>query len=535
VVTSGASRFDARARSAGFNAAARPTPLEVRRDIVPALLDGLSESHPDVADSAALALGRSIRAEDADPKLLAALKDALGHKEKSAREAATLALGVLGAADSVDTLKGILKDSKEARQLTNHPEGVEPLVRAFAAASLGLLHAQAAVPDLKDAVNDSKTPNLGVKGMAVLALGMMRENQEDIVSFLLGLMQDRSLNNLVRAQAPIALGRLHRLNDAGSPAVRQVLVSKIVPLFNDDKTDNDLRRSLAICIGMVATTEDTDAAAVEALIGAVANAKDDQTRHYSIMALAEIGARDTEPAKHPDTHAKLKEFFLRELTSPKRITHQPFGALGLAIYARNPRLPPELRQGVSQKLQKAFNETTNPSYEGAMAIGLGLLDAKAAADDLWKKYADSNDQSLKGHIAVALGLMRDNARAPALREEIQKKDLEPKYRLQLARALGLMSDVEALPVLVNYLRNAETLAEISTAAQAVGLIGDKSVVPALIALAKDESQPPMSRAFAEVALGILAEKTPLPWYIVFSVDANYRAKVDALSEILDLL
>lgn len=515
----------------------RPSPSEIRSTILPVLLDGLTKTYPDIVDSAALAIGRSVSVEQggADKAIIDALVKALGHKEKSAREAATLALGVLGATDSVDTLQKILNDTPEGRKLTIHPEGVEPLVRAFAAASLGLLHAQNAVADLKNAINDSKSPNLGVKGMAVLALGMMTENHDDLVAFLLGLMQDRSLNNLVRAQAPIALGRLHRLTDAGSPAVRHVLGPKLLPLFQDDKIDNDLRRSLAICIGMIASTDESDANAIEALMSAVANAKDDQTRHYSIMALAEIGARDAEPAKHPEAHAKLKEFFLRELTSPKRITHQPYGALGYAVYARNEKLPPEVRQEASQKLQDAFNATTNPSYQGAMAIGLGLLDARSSSEDLWKKYEDSNDQPLKGYIAVSLGLMRDNTRSAALREEIKKKGLDQKFRLQLARALGLMSDVDALPDLVTYLKNAETLAEISSAAQAVGLIGDKTAVPDLIAIAKNESAQPMSRGFAEVALGILAEKTPLPWYIVFSVDANYRAKVDALSEILDIL
>jgi len=511
----------------------RPSPTEVRTLIVPVLLDGLTKTQADIVDSAALAIGRTVGAENADKVIVDALIKTIGHKEKTAREAATLALGVLGATDAIDTLRSILNDAKEARQLTSHPEGVEPLVRAFSAASLKLLHTQSAVGDLKNVVNDSKTPNLGLKGMAVLALGMMQENHDEIVSFLLGLMQDKSLNNLVRAQAPIALGRLNRATDVGSPAVHHVLSPKIIPLFQDDKTDNDLRRSLAICIGMIGTIEDSDA--IESLMGAVANAKDDQTRHFSIMALAEIGAKDSEPAKHGDAHAKLKEFFLRELTAPKRITHQPYGALGFAVYARNEKLPPELKQEASQKLQDAFNATTNPSYQGAMAIGLGLLDARSAAEDLWKKYEDSNDQPLKGYIAVSLGLMRDTTRSVALREEIKKKGLEQKFRLQLARSLGLMSDADALPALIDYLKSAETLAEISSAAQAVGLIGDKSAVNPLLDIVKNESQQPMSRGFAEVALGILAEKTPLPWYIVFSVDANYRAKVDALSEILDIL
>ena len=39
----------------------------------------------------------------------------------------------------------------------------------------------------------------------------------------------------------------------------------------------------------------------------------------------------------------------------------------------------------------------------------------------------------------------------------------------------------------------------------------------------------------QTAFGLLAEKTSLPWNAVFSVDSNYRAKVDALSEILDIL
>lgn len=531
VVTSGASRFTGKKNDAV--SANRPSPSDVKDLIVPALLEGLSESHPDIADSAALAIGRSVRSEDANKQMIDALKSALGHKEKTVREAAALSLGVLGAPDGVDTLRSLLNDTKEGRNLTNHPEGVEPLVRAFAAASLGLLHAQTAVGDLKNAINDSKTTNLGVKGMSVLSLGMMLEGHDEIVSFLLSLMQDRSLNNLIRAQAPIALGRLTRVTEAGSPAVHQVLPLKIIPLFQDDKSDNDLRRSLAICIGMVATIEDADA--IEALMNAVTVVKDDQTRHFSIMALAEIGAKDNDPAKHQDAHNKLKEFFVRELGGTKHITHQPYAALGFAIYARSEKLPPELKQEVSTKLQDAFNATTNPSYQGAMAIALGLIDAKASADDLWKRYEESNDQPLKGYIAVSLGLMRITVRADVLREEIQKKGLDSKFRLQLARSLGLMGDAKALPVLITYLQNAETLAETSSAAQAVGLIGDKEAVKPLLDILNNKSKQPLQRGFAEVALGILAEKSSLPWYVVFSVDANYRAKVDALSEILDIL
>jgi HEAT repeat protein len=144
------------------------------------LLEGLSESHPDIADSAALAIGRSVNSADADKKMIDALKAALGHKEKTVREAAALSLGVLGAPDGVDVLRSLLNDTKEGRTLTNHPEGVEPLVRAFSAASLGLLHAQTAVGDLKNAVRLGNEPRR--EGDAVPSLGMMPEGHGGTVS-----------------------------------------------------------------------------------------------------------------------------------------------------------------------------------------------------------------------------------------------------------------------------------------------------------------------------------------------------------------
>jgi len=532
-ITSGASRFGSRRRGGDALPASRPSASEIERDIVPPLLEGLLESHPDVVDSAALALGRSVRPDEGSAKVLEALRQALGHKEKSAREAAALALGVLGNPAAIAPLTALLDDTEEGRRLTGHPEGVEPLVRAFAAASLGLLHATSARAGLERAVSESGTANLGVKGMAVLALGMLGEEHEELVRFLLALMQDRAANALVRAQAPIALGRLARSGDAGAAAVHAILGTRLLPRFQDESTDLHLRRSLAIALGMVATAEDAEV--LDALIGAVASQKDDSTRHFAIIALAEIGARDAEPARHPEVHAKLAAFFERELAEPHRITHQPYAALGSAIYARNDKLPDGRKQEVARRVQAAFDAATNPSYCGAMAVALGLLDAKEASDDLWKRYEESSDPPLKGYIAVGLGLMRANAHAAEMREEIQKKGLHPRYRLQLARALGLMGDLEALPALIRYLESAETLAETASAAQAVGLVGDRSAVKPLLEILGNKSKQPLQRGFAEIALGILAEKSALPWNVVFAVDSNYRAKVDALSEILDLL
>jgi hypothetical protein len=73
------------------------------------------------------------------------------------------------------------------------------------------------------------------------------------------------------------------------------------------------------------------------------------------------------------------------------------------------------------------------------------------------------------------------------------------------------------------------------AAQALGLIGDRSAVDPLLDIVKTTTNVDLQRAFAAVALGIIGEKEDLPWNYVFSVNSNYRAKVPALSEILDIL
>jgi len=534
--TSGGGGFlTGRAKPVEATSVNRPSPSEIKNNLVPGFIGALKETHPDIVDSACLAIGRTLRSEDA-AEAVAVLTKALSHKEKTAREAATLGLGVLGAGDSVPTLLHLLNDTSEGKQLTGRSEGVEDMVRGFAAAALGFIGDARAIGDLRKIVSDQTLASkLDVKAMSILALGMMPDQHEEIVTFLLGCMDDRSLNTYVRAQAPVALGRLNRQKKEGSAAAQSVL-PKIVALFNDDKADNDLRRSLAITIGML-TSLSSDAAgdAIDALLNAVAKGNDDQTRHYSIMALAEIGARDAEPAKNEAVHTKLREFFLRELTQPKRITHQPYGALGLAVYARNPALDPQVKTNAQAKLLEAFEQTSNPSYKGAMAVGCGLLDYPLSTESLWKEFENSNDQSLKGYIAMSLGLMRQTGKAEPFRKLIVAKGLEPKFRLQLARALGLMGDKEAVETLVTYLQAAETQAESASAAQALGLIGDRSAVDPLLTILRNESKQPQARGFAAVALGIIAEKTQLPWNAVFSVNSNYRAKVPALSEILDIL
>ena len=530
VVSESSGFYVGRGRKAAAVSTNRPSATDIRTQILPAVTPLLEETHPDVVDSAALAIPRMLDPEFAG-EVLPDLFKTVSHREKTARESATLGLGVLGSPEAVDFLKNLMNDTPEGRRSTGQGGAeIENLVRAFSAAALGMIGDPGVIEDLKAVINDQRLRSKrDLKAMAILALGLMPEGHEEIVPYLQGLMTDRSMDRIVRSQAPVSLGRLHSQNKGGSSAAVAALPG-VLALFQDDKTDNDLRRSLVLALGMLADIENTEI--IDSLMEAVEKNTDDQTRHFSIMALAQIGGRDKNPQDHAETHARLENFFLQELTKPKKITHQPYGAIGLAVYARNFE---DKKKSAGDKILERFKNTNNPSYQGSMAVSLGLLSHTVAQDELWAEFEDSRDQPLKGYIAISLGLMRASGKADTIRQLIQQKGLDPKFRLQLARSLGLMGDTQAVKTLVDYLQTATTLAESSSSAQALGLIGDRSAIAPLIQIVSSKSKAELQRGFACVALGIIAEKNDLPWNTVFSVNSNYRAKVPALSEILDIL
>jgi hypothetical protein len=71
----------------------RPTAADVKTIVLPEMIQLLKEKHPDIVDSAVLAIGRMVRSDDA-AVAMQPLTSTLGHDEKTAREAATLSLGV---------------------------------------------------------------------------------------------------------------------------------------------------------------------------------------------------------------------------------------------------------------------------------------------------------------------------------------------------------------------------------------------------------------------------------------------------------
>jgi HEAT repeat protein len=157
------------------------------------------------------------------------------------------------------------------------------------------------------------------------------------------------------------------------------------------------------------------------------------------------------------------------------------------------------------------------------------------AESIHQDFLESNDEDFRGYAAVALGLMNYREAADDLRGYCQSKTIAPTFRLQVATALGLMADKEAVQVLVSTLKDAQTLGVSSAVAKALGIIGDEKAIEPLKEIAFDATVQNITRAFACVALGIVCEKTDLPWNSRISQDNNYRARVPAIDEVLDIL
>ena len=83
--------------------------------------------------------------------------------------------------------------------------------------------------------------------------------------------------------------------------------------------------------------------------------------------------------------------------------------------------------------------------------------------------------------------------------------------------------------LIDMLREAQTISTQAALASALGFVGDGGSVAPLIDMLQDKSIPDTGRAFAAVALGIVADKETLPWNSKIAVDVNYRSSTTTLN------
>jgi len=527
-----AGHLTGRGRRADPDLFIRPDPSLVRGEVLPLLMRLLSEeTDPDILDSAMLALARSSGEETAQ-FVIDALLPFVAHSDRSVRCAAVLSLGVLGSPRAIPSLSQLMRDSSKGRSLARATGPIEQPLRDCAALALGLIDEPDSVDALCGLVEETRDGDDDLKACAVAALGLA-DNQAgpQALSFLVGLLADPRLDPPIKSHVPPAIGKLCARMGLSDPAVDQALLKA----FGDRDTDERVRQSLAIALGLVGTIPADDPGQCPVLLALLtycSAGRDDGTRELCYIAAAEIGRRDGAAAEHPRVHQSLRELFVRQCLEPGVAGDRAWAALGAAIYAQE---RDEAAAQLSEALFQAYEDEGDPSFKGAFALALGLADERPRAGELFHDFRGQQDQELNGFTALSLGFLGFTEASDPLRATCGAKAIVPLYRMRLATALALLADDGADEALIALLAQGHAVGVNAAAARSLGLIGGVPALRTLQAMAADRDQSDIARAFACVAIGMICEKTPLPWNARLSADSNFRTLAPTLREALDIL
>lgn len=555
----------------------KPSEEQIRQTIVPALLAALEkETNNDIVTGCMIALAKigDASSETGESQFEKVIAQFLSDKNQEIAETAAVALGILANPKSIVTLEDLLRDTKEGRAKVGQPE-VNYRTRAFAAYGLGLIGYQAnnegdrtkIVKILREVLETDSTRTRDLKVSCVIAMGLVRletmetsaqpEKKGDLLppessrlaqlDYLLAFLQNEDQNYLVRAHCPTALARLL---GGLPPELNQVYRQKVADdllerLGSKKKEQAEVIQSSILALGLIGTNDGThplDKKIRETLAAVPKDVTDQQARNFAMIALAKIGG--TLGAKDSEDGIKyVSETLLAQLADGKSSV-KPWAGLACGVMADllgKAKVQSAKIGTLQMAVLSALDDEKDPSKVGAFAISCGIMSHLEAKPTLLKRLDSEKEEAARGYVAVALGLMNARDAVEKINRIVDESKYRPDLLKQAAIALGLLGDKELVPKLVKLLGESKGLATQASLSSALGFIGDKRSIEPLVLMLQNESLTEQARGFAAVALGIVADKEPLPWNSKIGLDLNYRASTQTLTDqgagtgILDIL
>jgi HEAT repeat protein len=549
----------------------RPSVPDLRDRVVPALLAALeSERSRDVRSACLIALAR-IGADAAGRDLREPIGRWIAEADQEVAETAALALGLLGDDRAVPDLAHLLADDEAGRRAVGE-RAVPVRTRAFAAYGLGLA-AQAsrredvrrfAVSRLASVLERERFAARDVPVACVLALGLVplaadgdgavatrgdpapaSASRGAQVLFLLRVLADEERSELVRTQVSGTLAQLligAESIPGGRSLKAQVAAALLARLEPHAGARAEMRQACASALGLLGDGDaDEVDVAIRATLLRVSREGGVLERSLALVSLAEVSVRvgaGPEPlAGQADARAELMGRLSRG-TSLSR----PWAALGLALAERGAALHGRgSSQDVTLALRQALEAAASPEEGAALALALGLTGDRGAVEDVQALFEAAGEDDVKGHAAIALGLLGSPRSLPALRATLEASRYRPALLRDTAVALALVGDRSAVPLLVQALRDAQSLSSQAALAGALGTIGDARALAPLLELLADEEVTARARAFAAAALGRVGDRRPLPWNVDLARSATWMSAPETLRDpaggagVLDLL
>jgi HEAT repeat protein len=514
--------FDGYGRSLEVPEARRPPEAVLIEDIVPALRESLSDADASVRSAAALALGRVGTLQMSDV-LIGDLRTMLADPDADVRTSAMLAIGAFGDRNATRSLWAVMNDTREGREMLASDGALLPRDRALAAFALGLSSGGDVASQCRRLLARANVLDFEITGCAILALGLVGQNDPDLVPFLGSMMTDQRLDRRVRAQVPLALARI------GSASV--TMLPYMLQYAKDPRTEGLLRESSVLALGRLAGTFDSEV--IASLRELVRNDSDASVRHFALVGLAQIASRGAGSTAE-ETVRGVARFLLQQIDRPRYGVDVPWAALGAGILAGSLPVDSDVRVDLVEALNFQFKKVSNPAEEGAMAIALGLARATQASTDLRERLAKRNDDATLAHIATALGLIGDRDVVPTL-EAALEDDTKPQLRIAAARALDLLGARDASDIVMTRLEGKVTVADARSLALAAARLHDPRIALRLARVVRKQGIDPQVRAACCEALGILAERTEVPFHSELTRDLNIHVGLSAPSEVIERL
>jgi len=467
----------------------------VGREVIPSLKRAVTDRYATNRFAAIVALGKT-----GDPQAIAPLVSALKDGNVEVRQAAALALGLLGQQVVVPYLVEIMTDSPRGRRLVGRDK-VDAGMRRSAAFALGLARDPKAIDPLTKMASSDDTV---LATFAMSGLGALGETSS--IPFLCRTLADTRGNAVARAAAAIALGKI---GDRG-PIILRVLKGGL-----QDRRAPVVRAS-ATALASLARPE--DATIIGALIKTVEHHSDAESRALALMTLAQVGGP--------------RAFDVAESCLNKRGLLAGYAPLAVALASKKAEKGLVRARSV---LRRHARRSRDSEVRRASWLALGLLGSRGDAELLMEVASTAKVPDERAAAVHALGLIGDPACVPLLRD-LLAPEVHGAVRGEAALALALVGRRhEASERLVGVMADARDDFLRASCALALGLLGDRSSISGLRELSVGVSVDGNTRAFASGALGLLAEPDDLPVLYRYRANNLFWFDVPELRRMLMLL
>lgn len=428
------------------------------------LLKALEHPSPDIRISVVYSCSWNMKTETVIPFLLKALEDAnedvrwnaeqiLENMEQTEKEQIAWTKAIS------ERLMWLLK---------YHPKSG---IRVTAAASLGAIKSEVAIPKLLKALSD---PNQGVRRSVIFALGTIKS--EVAIPELLKTLNDHSQD--IRRSVILALCRI------GSPKTLSVLLKILKSLKSSDGDDKYVRSEVILALGNI----DSETA-ISVLTQTLKNS-DSFVRYSSVLALTNTGINST----------RILPILITALEDP---SEEICWQVTEAVFKISPEaaIPGLIKTALEHSHEHTrFRAVRQLGEIGSEMVIPGLIKAIQSPDryvrlssscslcEIGSEIAipglldalENPDEDIRGSVVSALGSIKSEKVIFALLQAL--KDPAKEVRASAAESLGRIGSEEVIPELIKVLNDAEIRRDVVFA---LGRIGSEEVIPELIKALED--------------------------------------------------